>query len=1036
MATPSECPAGLSSQWLQQAGEHLSQLEYQVRTDAVGIQAPNRAQNLRTYFDRDGIRVFDRLAEEKGALLSLRFVSMARGTQHYPAMSGNVQALGQQVHLPQGHGVTEWFENTAQGLEHGFHLEQRLNGEGNLILRIAVGKAELLGEQDHFRFRTTNGRELDYGKLWVKDARGHEVPSRMLRKGRHIEIHIADIGYSYPLLVDPLLAAGSNWQVESDQKDAQMGWSVSSAGDINNDGFADVLVSAITFDRGQANEGAVFVYHGSKKGLSTKPDRMLESNRANDWMGYKVAAAGDINGDDFDDVIIAVHGYDKGQFNEGAAFIYYGGSWGLQSEQDLILQTNQKWARLDSVAGAGDVNNDGFADVIIGSSAYTHGQKQEGAAMVFLGSRGGLHEQPQVILESNQVGARFGMSVAGAGDVNGDGFEDVLVGAPYYDRGQVDEGLVFVYPGSEDGVLKRPLQRIEGNQADAWLGNSVSSAGDINGDEKPDIIVAVPFHTNGLDHNGAALVFLGNGKGYESRPQSILVSERSQAWVSEVGLAGDTNHDGYSDLFVTTLFDMQNQAREGEVFIYPGSKNGISMGKRFLLTTKGNSTRIDSVAGAGDINGDDYDDVIAGITRYENGQSMEGSALVYVGGKKGFNATHRASRKKLPSLANKRQTPARVMDVHPGKSSSQAKQQSTPPPDQDTSEVMQDNQPTGSTSTPVRAEVPHEPIRKQPSRPANSANTASQQAPVSRPLLTKEQEPSTARQDAPTTQQAAAADEELVVTQSSIIRIDRTGRIQADETAREHLENMQSRQTVTPAPATHVDEGGHDSPSKSTGVSHNITDTRTMPLATPLGEDKTTSAGSADTNPVTGKRTESKKNVANISEIQLLQMGVHKDTDYHPLQNYMLIEQQGIPPGSSIPVIMSVKGLFPAQGVYRVFNGRHWMIVPDSALSSSLSSPKGCPAPNNRAYQGGLLEGMDCVQFKVKEGGPYDMDGAADGKLKLLTGLALQNQKKTAEAAEATEVGGSTYWLSMSLLLGLFWRVLNKGLLNLFSPAT
>ena len=104
------------------------------------------------------------------------------------------------------------------------------------------------------------------------------------------------------------------------------------------------------------------------------------------------------------------------------------------------------------MATAGDVNGDGYADVIVGAFGYDNGQADEGRAFVYHGSAGGLSGSAAWTAESDQAGAWFGSSVATAGDVNGDGYADVIVGAPYYDNGQTDEGRAFVYHGSAGGL--------------------------------------------------------------------------------------------------------------------------------------------------------------------------------------------------------------------------------------------------------------------------------------------------------------------------------------------------------------------------------------------------------------------------------------------------------------------------------------------------------------------------------------------------------------------------------------------------------
>jgi hypothetical protein len=285
-----------------------------------------------------------------------------------------------------------------------------------------------------------------------------------------------------------------------------MGWSVAGAGDVNGDGFADVLVGAPYYDSGETDEGAVFVFIGSATGVASASaagaHARIESNEADLRMGEEVASAGDVNGDGFSDVIVGVVGYDGGQTDEGAAFVFLGSANGIASESiagaDARLESDQANAAMGcSVASAGDVNGDGYADVIVGAAGYNAGQAHTGAVFVFLGSAsgvasgspGGAHAK----LESDRTPSALGWSAASAGDVNGDGYADVIVGASSYSTGQTGEGAAFVFLGSAGGIANGNLTgadaRLEGNQVDAYMGRSVASAGDVNGDGYGDVIV-------------------------------------------------------------------------------------------------------------------------------------------------------------------------------------------------------------------------------------------------------------------------------------------------------------------------------------------------------------------------------------------------------------------------------------------------------------------------------------------------------------------------------------------------------------------
>src|SRR5262249_39764103 len=143
-------------------------------------------------------------------------------------------------------------------------------------------------------------------------------------------------------------------------------------------------------------------------------------------------------------------------------------------------ESNQASASFGSaVASAGDVNGDGYGDVIVGAYQYDNGETNEGRAYVYLGSASGLSATAAWTAESDQASADFGYSVASAGDVNGDGYGDVIVGAYQYANGETAEGRAYVYLGSASGLSATAAWTAESNQASAEFGSSVASAGDV-----------------------------------------------------------------------------------------------------------------------------------------------------------------------------------------------------------------------------------------------------------------------------------------------------------------------------------------------------------------------------------------------------------------------------------------------------------------------------------------------------------------------------------------------------------------------------
>ena len=355
-----------------------------------------------------------------------------------------------------------------------------------------------------------------------------------------------------------------------------MGWSVASAGDVNGDGYSDVIVGVPSYTNGQTNEGAAFVYHGSATGINTIAAAMVESNQANASMGNSVASAGDVNGDGYSDVIVGAPVYDNGQTDEGVAFVYHGSATGINTTAAATVESNQASAQMGvSVASAGDVNGDGYSDVIVGANGYDNGQTNEGAAFVYHGSASGISTTAAAMVESNQVSANMGYSVASAGDVNGDGYSDVIVGAYWYDNGQTDEGAAFVYHGSPTGINTTAAAFVESNQVNAFMGSSVASAGDVNGDGYSDVIVGAFNYDNGQTDEGAAFVYHGSASGISTTAAAMVESNQASAWMGySVASAGDVNGDGYSDVIVGAHQYDNGQTDEGAAFVFMGNSPG------------------------------------------------------------------------------------------------------------------------------------------------------------------------------------------------------------------------------------------------------------------------------------------------------------------------------------------------------------------------------------------------------------------------------------------------------------------------------
>lgn len=472
------------------------------------------------------------------------------------------------------------------------------------------------------------------------------------------------VGIYYGETADDLQSM-SDWHAEANVTNANMGQEVANAGDVNGDGWDDLLVSAWLYSNGHINEGAAFLYYGSAQGPSATPDWSAEGGQHNAFFGYGLSTAGDVNNDGYADVVIGAMGYDHLMSNNGRIYVYYGSASGLSSTADVIINGDQAQARIGiDVADAGDVNNDGYDDVVVGAYLYDSALVDEGAVFVFHGSATGLSSVASTILTSGQSYAWFGKSVSTAGDIDGDGYDDIIVGAPKYDDGQSDEGRAYVFSGSVSGVLDSAVWILNGDEANALLGFDVSWSGDNNNDGYDDIVVGA-YGMDGLALEGRVFGFHGSSTGLSTTPDFEAAAHGSlNALGKALAYAGDYNDDGYDDIIVGAE---STNSLSGALLIYQGSAQGLDSIPVWTYEPNQAGAKMGfSVSYAGDVNGDGIADVVAGALAYDHGHVNEGGAFVYYGA--GSLGSNRAPSDLTAIEAAKQSENAQQLRVYPNPS--------------------------------------------------------------------------------------------------------------------------------------------------------------------------------------------------------------------------------------------------------------------------------------------------------------------------------------------------------------------------------